>query len=168
MEPMRAISPAALTGNTFRLIGTDWMLVTAGAKNSFNTMTASWGGLGFLWNRNVSFIFVRPQRHTYSFLERHDIFTLSFFDETYRNVLQYCGSKSGKDVDKVSETKITPAETGQGGIYFSEARLMLECRKIYYQDIIPENFLDQKIADNYSLQDYHRMYIGEIVTCLSR
>lgn len=168
MEQMKRISPAELNENTFTIIGTNWMLVTAGTKNSFNTMTASWGGLGFLWNRNVSFIFIRPQRHTYSFLERNDIFTLSFFDDLYRDVLNYCGSKSGRDVDKVSATKITPVETGHGGIYFAEARLVLECRKIYFQDIVPNNFLDQKIADNYSLQDYHRMYIGEIADCFKR
>ena len=67
-----------------------------------------------------------------------------------------------------SQTKITPATSEHGGIYFSEARLVLECRKIYFQDIIPENFLDQKIADNYSMKDYHRMYIGEIAGCLMR
>ena len=84
------------------------MLVTAGNAEKFNMMTASWGGLGFLWNRPVAFVFIRPQRYTFDFVERNEGFTLSFFGEEYRKVLQLCGTKSGREIDKVAETKLTP------------------------------------------------------------
>ena len=138
------------------------MLITAGTLGSFNTMTASWGGMGVLWNKNVCFIFVRPHRHTFSYLKSNEVFTLSFFHEKYRGVLKYCGSKSGRDVNKAVETGITPCATDTGAVYFSEARLVLECKKLYWQDIEPENFIDPSIAGNYPDKDYHRMFIAEI------
>lgn len=67
-------------------------------------MTASWGGLGVLWNAEVSMIFVRPERYTYEFLERETDYSLSFLVEGHRQALQFCGSRSGRDVDKVKET----------------------------------------------------------------
>ena len=168
MEDFRTISPGEIEDNAFKTIGSDWMLVTAGSRESFNTMTAAWGGMGFLWNKNVCFIFIRPQRYTYGFIEKSETFTLSFFDEEYRKILQFCGTKSGRDVDKVAETGITPLESERGSIYFSESRLIIECRKIYFQDIDPANFLEPAIADNYPGDDYHRMYVGEVLSCLRK
>ncbi|HOS38855.1 MAG TPA: flavin reductase [Spirochaetota bacterium] len=168
MPNFTAIEPSDLADNVFRLIGSEWMLITAGDRESFNTMTASWGGLGVLWHRPVSYIVVRPVRHTYRFLERGDAYTLSFFDARYKSVLQLCGSKSGRDIDKVKEAGISPRTTELGSVYFEEARLVLECRKIYFQDIDPRNFVDQSIGENYPDRDYHRMYVGQIVTCLKR
>ena len=168
MNSFKTITPAAISDNTFRLISSDWMLVTAGTPDSFNTMTASWGGFGHLWHKDVCFIFIRPSRHTYSFLENNAGFTLSFFTGEYRPALKLCGSKSGRDTDKVKATGLTPVGSAAGNVYFSEARLVIECSKIYHQDISPEFFLDAQIASNYSGGDYHRLYIGEIKSVLTR
>ncbi len=157
--------PELLTDNPFKLIGSDWMLITAGTPDSFNTMTASWGGLGILWERKVATCFIRPTRFTYEFAEGAPYFTLSFFEEQYRKALTYCGTHSGRNTDKIREAGLTPVNEG-GFVYFSEARLVLACRKIYVQDIDPSRFLDPKIDDMYPQKDYHRMYIGEIVKCL--
>lgn len=157
--------PELLTDNPFKLIGADWMLITAGTAESFNTMTASWGALGVLWDRKVAFCFIRPSRYTYGFVEKAQNFTLSFFEETHRKALTFCGTHSGRDYDKIMETGLTPVK-GPDFIYFAEARLVLACRKLYYQDIVPTNFLDPKINDMYAKKDYHRMYVGEIVKCL--
>ena len=165
MDHFTEIRPKDIDNNIFKMIGSDWMLVSAGDRTGFNTMTASWGGFGILWHKNVCFIFIRPQRYTYEFIEKYDIFSLSFFSEDYRDVLKICGSCSGRDVDKIRKTGITPIYTDSGGIYFSEARTVMECRKIYYQDINPQNFLDAQIEENYPGKDYHRMYIGEILSC---
>lgn len=164
----KEIEPGLITDNAFKVIGADWMLITAGTPQDFNTMTANWGGLGYLWNKNVCFCFIRPQRHTYSFVEKADTFTLSFFDEKHRDILNFCGSRSGRDVNKVKETGLVPVHSSSGGIYFEQARLILECRKIYFQDIVGKNFLDQKIQTFYPTKDYHRMYIGEVVRCFVR
>jgi flavin reductase (DIM6/NTAB) family NADH-FMN oxidoreductase RutF len=157
--------PELLTDNPFKLIGSDWMLITAGTPESFNSMTASWGGLGILWERKVATCFIRPTRYTYEFTERSPHFTLSFFEEKYRKALTYCGTHSGKDTDKVREAGLTPVKDG-GFVYFSEARLVLACRKIYAQDLDPRLFLDPKIGGMYPQKDYHRMYVGEIEKCL--
>ncbi len=160
------VDPRSLGDNPFALIGDDWMLITAGTLESYNTMTASWGGLGVLWNKNVCFCFVRPTRHTYTFMEDAQRFTLSFFGEEYRAALNYCGSHTGKNVDKAKEAGITPASTESGAVYFAEARLVLECEKIYFQDMLPRNFLAPGISKLYPQKDYHRMYVGGIVRCL--
>lgn len=156
------IKPEQFTDNTFKLIGSDWMLITAGTLDSYNTMTASWGGFGILWNKNVCFCVVRPTRHTYNFIEKSGAFSLSFFDDKYRKALQFCGSHSGRDVDKAASTGLTPVAGDNGTVYFNEARLVIECKKLYFQDIDPKNFMDIALDKNYPLKDYHRMYIGEI------
>ena len=159
--------PEDIGRNPFRLIGADWMLITAGTKESFNTMTGAWGGLGVVWDRRVAICLVRPTRYTYEFMERSWSFSLCFFDEEYRDALTYCGTTSGRDVNKAVEAGLTPV-FGEDTIHFAEARLVIECRKIYHQDIEPQNFLVPDIDGFYPKKDYHRMYVGEIIRCLSR
>lgn len=159
------MDPQALNENAFKLIGSDWMLITAGTPESFNTMTASWGWMGIMWNKPVAISVIRPQRYTYEFIEKSENYTLTFFPEEYRSALNLCGTKSGRDVDKVKETGLTPAVTDSGAVYFEEARIVLACRKLYHQDIDPKNFADPEIDKMYPIQDYHRMYFGEIVGC---
>ncbi len=161
----RKMKPELLTDNPFKLIGKDWMLITAGSPESFNTMTASWGGLGVLWERKVAACFIRPTRYTYEFVERSPNFTLSFFEEHYRKALNFCGTRSGRDTDKIKGAGLTPVNES-GFVYFAEARLVLACRKLYFQDISPDRFLDPAINGLYPQKDYHRMYVGEIVKCL--
>jgi flavin reductase (DIM6/NTAB) family NADH-FMN oxidoreductase RutF len=161
------IKPEEITDNVFKLIGSDWMLITAGTLQSFNMMTASWGGFGVLWHKPVCWCVLRPQRHTLKFLEKSAYFTLSFFDEKHRKALDYCGAKSGKDVNKMKESGLKPVETALKNISYEEARLTIECRKLYYQDIDPTHFIDPAIDANYPKKDYHRMFIGEVVTVRS-
>ncbi len=166
MNNFQEINPENINDNPFRLIGKDWMLITGGTKESFNTMTGAWGGLGVLWNKNICFCVIRPNRHTYQFMENSSMYTISFFGEQHRNILTYCGTKSGRDVDKIKETNLTPV-FDDNSIYFNEARLVLICRKIYFQDLNPAHFLVPEIEELYPLKDYHRMYVGEITRCLS-
>lgn len=164
---MENITPEQINDNTFKLIGSDWMLITAGTPESFNTMTASWGGFGVLWQKKICFCVVRPNRHTFGFINKEMHFTLSFFKETEKPILHYCGSHSGKDVDKAKTLGLSPRESPAGSVYFSEARLVIECRKIYTHDIDPNYFIDPSIDANYPKKDYHRMFIGEITTCMT-
>jgi flavin reductase (DIM6/NTAB) family NADH-FMN oxidoreductase RutF len=145
-------------------IGDDWMLITAGTPEKCNTMTASWGGLGVLWGKNVATIYVRAQRYTYEFVENSDYFTLCFFGKDYRKELAFCGAKSGRDVDKIKECGFTVSAGMGNAPYFEEAELVLVCKKIYWQDIDPSHFLCRDIDSRYYPgKDYHRIYIGEIV-----
>lgn len=165
MNAFKKITPEALKENPFMLIGKDWTLVTAGESTAhYNTMTASWGGVGVIWNKNAATIYIRPQRYTYEFLEAGDCFTLSFFGEEYRKALSFCGSKSGRDYDKSKECGLTPIEL-DGSVAFAEAKLILCCKKLYWNDIDPANFCDSSIDSTfYPGKDYHRMYIGEILS----
>ncbi len=165
---LQAVDPCLITDNAFKAISADWMLVTAGDIQSYNTMTASWGALGELWNKKIAICFVRPVRHTYSFLEKTNHFTLSFFEESFRGMLKFCGTKSGRDVDKMTLPGLTAVAGKTGSVYFAEARLVLECTKVYTHDLDPKRFLEAAIDDEYPEKDYHRMYIGEIVQCLTR
>ena len=153
----KSISPYELE-NACKLIGKDWMLVCAGD----NAMTASWGGMGVLWNKPVSFVFIRPQRHTYRMTEANDRLTLAFFDESYRPALRYFGTKSGRDGDKFAATGLTRAYTDEGTLYPAEARLVLSCRKLYTDMLRKEAFLDPALLANYPADDFHRMYVCEI------
>ncbi|MGI6050425.1 MAG: flavin reductase family protein [Acetivibrionales bacterium] len=157
------ITAEEMNPNPFSLIGKDWMLISSGNIEKFNTMTASWGGMGVLWRKNVCFVFVRPSRYTYEFMESNDHFSLSFFDEEYRSVLNTCGKKSGRDIDKIKETGLIPFSLSNGSVGYEQAKLIIECKKLYYQDISSDNFLDSAIEKNYKDGDYHRVYVGEIV-----
>lgn len=163
------INPNTLTENVFSLIGDRWMLVTAGTKEQCNTMTASWGGLGILWNRPMATCYIRPQRYTRTFIEREDYFTLSFFGGEYHKALAFCGAKSGRDVDKIKECGFTIAAGEGNAPYFEEAELVLVCRKAYCQQMDPACILmpgaDEK---NYPGKDYHYIYMGEIVECFKK
>lgn len=154
--------------NIFRLIGDDWLLVSASAETgSCNVMTASWGMAGILWNRPVAQIFIRPTRYTMEFLESGDKFALCVFPpELKGKIHSVCGKKSGRDTDKIKETGITPISQN-GYTYFEEARLVLLCETIYKDDIKPECMIDKSIEANYD-NDYHRAYIGEIKGILKK
>lgn len=164
------IDPARIKDNLIKLISSDWMLVTAGTPEKFNTMTANWGGMGYLWNKNVAFVFVRPERYTYEFIENTEGFTLTFFDERFRKALNLCGARSGRDCDKVKETGLTPFFTESGYPAFAEARIVLECRKLYATRLTREAFLDpEPLKTHYSTKGgLHKVYIAEIVTALAR
>lgn len=161
MKDFKEIMPEQITNNPFELINKDWMLITAKSGDKINTMTASWGGLGILWNKKVATIFVRPTRYTYKLLEQTNTFTLTFFDEIHRDKLNYCGSHSGREVDKIAKTGLAPIEINDG-VIFKEAKMAMVCSKLYYQDIDPANFVDDSLDKNYAKKDYHRMYIAEI------
>lgn len=155
--------------NAFDLIGKEWMLVTAGKMDnakSFNTMTASWGGMGWLWNKPVAFLFIRPERYTHQFIDTNDRLTLSFFPEECRKALQICGSKSGRDMDKVKEAGLTATSLESGAVTFQEARMTLDCRKLFKSEMEAANFIDKDILERWYNDmpggGMHTVYVVEI------
>lgn len=146
---------------------TEWLLLCAGeyASGHFNAMTISWGSYGQIWDRMFFQVVVRPTRYTYEFMERYDTFTLSAFTpEKYRKALSLLGSRSGRESDKISLAGLTPVPSYRvAAPSFAEAYLVIECRKIYWQDLDPSHFLDPAIEENYPRRDYHRIYFGEIL-----
>lgn len=158
----REIKPEEIKDNPFKLIGKDWMLVTAGNKDNCNTMTASWGAVGIMWGKPSVTCYVRQSRYTKEFLDREDYFTISVFGEEYRKALSLCGSVSGRDKDKIKEACLTVCETGES-VAFEEARLIIVCKKEYAQYMGPENFTNRENDERwYGDKDYHTMYIGAV------
>lgn len=162
------LAPGQMPGNPFEMIGKEWMLIAAGDDSGCNAMTAAWGGLGEVWNKPVSFAFVRPQRYTYQFVERCAGYSLCFFGEEGRAMMRYMGTASGRDEDKIQKAGLTVAFS-DGVPYFEQARLVLICRKLYRQDLAEDCFVDrQTLESSYPLRDFHRMYVGEVTRVLVR
>ncbi len=154
--------------NPFTKIGREWALVTSGTKAKVNTMTVSWGGVGVLWGKNVTFIFIRDSRYTKEFIDQGEFFSLAFLDETYHAALQYCGSHSGRDNDKWSEAGLTPAFR-HSIPYPDEANLVILCHKMAAVPITENTFTDKNIMSKwYGDKDMHTMYVGEILDVMAR
>ena len=169
----KSINPKELQGNVFELIDNKWFLVTAKkykSDNKVNTMTASWGFMGIMWGKPVMNCVIRPVRYTYEFIEEADYYTFSFFSGEYRKALNILGTKSGRNCDKIKESGLTLFDVdGFDGkaVGFSEAEIIITCKKLYCQDINPDNFTDETLdKNNYPNKDYHRVYWSEIVECL--
>lgn len=164
---MKQIEINEFSENPFKLIGSDWMLITAKKGEKTNMMTASWGGVGILWNKPVATIYVRPQRYTKEFIDNEEYFSLCVLPEEYRQILNYCGTKSGRDEDKIAETKLTIDESEKAPI-FKESRLILICKKLYAQDLTEQSFIDKSLVEkNYQAKDFHTIYIAEIEKILT-
>jgi flavin reductase (DIM6/NTAB) family NADH-FMN oxidoreductase RutF len=156
----------SLQDNVFKLLDNDWMLITAGKKDACNLMTASWGTFGILWNKPVATIFIRPHRHTLKFVQENSFFTLSFFPHHCRHILNYCGQHSGQTVDKIKETGLIPMETETGNVGFEQARLIIECKKLYSDELKSDKFINLELMHkHYPSKDYHQIFIGEILHC---
>ena len=156
---MKAIEPNLIKDNFIEIIGKEWMLVSAGDKDKFNMMTASWGGVGFLWNKPVVFVFIRPERYTREFVDEKGVFTLSFLGEEHKAAHKVCGSK-------VAATGLTPYFTELGNPCFEESRLTLECKTLYVTKMDKNSFIDPALYEKwYSALagNLHNVYVAEIV-----
>ena len=162
------IDISTLNDNFFTKIGNEWMLITAGSENKFNTMTASWGGIGILWNTDVAFTFIRDSRYTLEFMDSNEYYTLSFFNGNFMKELAFCGTNSGRDVDKIAATGLTPVHDSDI-TYFEQAELVLVCKKLYKQQMTPDCFIDKSIINkSYPKNDWHEMFVGQIVSVLKK
>lgn len=169
-------SPISDLSSVFSLIGDRWMLITAEYGGRVNTMTASWGCFGILWNRPICACFIRPGRFTHELVNRSEFFSFSFLPEVYRNALRICGTVSGRDTDKFALSGLTvdyfidnddKKSYPQGVPYISQAETVIICRKIYADVIRPDSFLCDRIPLNYPNLDYHSVFVSEICEVLS-
>jgi flavin reductase (DIM6/NTAB) family NADH-FMN oxidoreductase RutF len=148
--------------NVVDLLKNQWALVTAGDENGLGTMTVSWGAVGELWAMDMATIYIRPQRNTVKYLEDNEYFTLTFYPQEYKKILSFCGANSGRDVDKVKETGLTPVFDCKAP-YFEQAKLVLVCRKVAKGNFDSQQFIDQSIIPaQYPANDFHYIYYGAI------
>ena len=160
---LKKIDANTLTFNPFEKLAKQWALVGAGSMDKFNMMTVSWGAVGVIWGKPSVTAYIRQTRYTKEFVDSSDTFTLTFLKDGNRDALNVLGSKSGRDMDKMKDSGLTPVEI-DGEVMFEEAELVLVCRKRFVQDMPKENFVNQETLDKwYADQNYHTMYIGEIV-----
>ena len=125
---VKEISPFDFNESAFRVIGKDWLLITGEYEGKSNAMTASWGGLGIMWGKPVAYIFIRPTRYTKEFVDKAEGLSLSVFPEEYRKMMNYFGTVSGRDEDKIKKAGLTVCHDN-GRTYFDEARVTMLCRK---------------------------------------
>ena len=158
------IAPENIPGNYIKLLN-EWTLITSGKEDKVNVMTASWGGLGVLWGKPISTCFLNPTRYSITTMDEGDTYTISFYTAAYKDVLQYCGSNSGRNTDKIKGSGLTPIKTPSGATAFAEAWLILECKKIVAQPISEAAVKIDKseLSESYYKDGFHKMYIGEIL-----
>lgn len=164
--PLKSIAIKDFAPRIFHLFEEQWLLLACGdfSQKDYNAMTISWGSMGTIWNRPFVQVLVRPTRYTAEFMNRHDSFTVCGFGAAYRDALNWLGTASGRTGDKIAKSGLTPlASRRVASPGFAEAELILECRKLFWQDIDPKNFVDRTIEKHYSDNDYHRVYFGEVL-----
>ncbi len=170
-----SIKPAELGENLFQLIGKDWFLMSAEKEGRVNPMTVAWATMGILWQKPVVMCAVRPERFTREFLDASNVFSLTVFDKSWKKMLGYCGTISGRDEDKVAKSGLTV--THQDGVpYFEESRMAFLCRKMCVTPLSEQDFLgDKTFTDKWYGGEnhadgtgggYHLLYIAEITDVL--
>lgn len=159
------ILPEEINENFIKSIGSEWMLITAGNKESRNTMTASWGFVGVMWGNPTAIAAIRPQRYTLEFVEKQEYYTLSFYGDN-KKIHSICGKYSGRDKNKEELAGLTPEfDSKTGAPYYKEARLVLICKKVYEQQLEKKHFFNRNLTDSvYPNNDYHKMIYGTIVS----
>jgi flavin reductase (DIM6/NTAB) family NADH-FMN oxidoreductase RutF len=166
-ELFTGISPEEITDNVFKLVGKDFTVITAGKEAHFNSMTASWGGVGILFNKPVAWCFLRANRYTLEIIKKEHTYTLSYFPDEYKEQVLFFGSKSGRDTDKMKETTLTPVQTPSGNTTYKEARLVLECELSELTTVSPDDFYSQEAKDFIQggfdeAKEFHKLVFGDI------
>ena len=139
--------------------------LTVKAGEALNTMTIGWATIGFAWRKPVMMIMVRDSRHTFSLIEKADDFTVSIPTTDMKKEIAFCGTKSGRDVDKfkVCGLKIAPSRQ-VGSPIVQIPGIHFECRIVYKNAIDPQ-LLSRDLDPLYPQKDYHTLYFGEILAC---
>jgi flavin reductase (DIM6/NTAB) family NADH-FMN oxidoreductase RutF len=167
-ELFTEISPEEISDNIFKLVGKDYTVITAGKEEHFNSMTASWGGVGILFNKPVAWGMLRANRYTLEIMKQEETYTLSYFPDEYKEQVLFFGSKSGRDTDKMKEMTLTPIQTPSGKMTYREARLVLECKIMEVTTVSPEDYYEQEarefVVGGYEeTGEYHKLVFGEIL-----
>jgi Conserved protein/domain typically associated with flavoprotein oxygenases, DIM6/NTAB family len=169
VKPFTTIDPNDFNHSVFKMIGGDWMVIAAEKAGKVNAMTASWGGMGVMWGRKVTYTVIRPQRYTKEFVDASETFSLNFLNPAkYREIQSMLGSVSGRDVDKIAKSGFT-VDHAEKAPYFAESDYVFICRKLFHQPYDPASFIDKKVdAEWYPDKDYHTLYISEILSIFGR
>ncbi len=153
----------SLDVNWIKTIHQDWAVLTVNADKKVNGMTVNWIQVGWLWNKHVVSVYVRPQRYTYPFINEEEYFSLAFFDEKHRKELAYLGRVSGSDEDKLKECNFTTSTIDDTPI-INEAKMVLTIKKLHETNLEENQFINHDVvSQSYPDRDFHKVIVGEII-----
>jgi flavin reductase (DIM6/NTAB) family NADH-FMN oxidoreductase RutF len=169
MHVFQPVSFEDIESGPYQFGGDNWMLITSEKDGKVNSMTASWGGVGYIWDKRCSFIFVRESRYTKELLDASGVYSLSFMDhKEYHGTMKYLGMVSGRNEDKIAGARLHIGRD-QGIPYLDEASSVILCRIMYRQAFEESGFVVPDIVKKvYKDGDYHTMYVGEMVKAMIR
>lgn len=153
--------------DVFTLVGEDYGILTAGTPEKSNSMVTSWGGWGIVFGKSGVFHFLRSNRYTLELMREQQTYTVSYFDSEFKDDIMQFGMKSGRDSDKMKETKLTAVQTPDGNPAYKEAKIILECRLAEVTTVAPENFYndeDRKFVTDAHAEtgDWHKLVLSQI------
>lgn len=147
-----------------RMMGGGLLLTSLDASGKPNAMTIGWGTIGEIWGKPMFIVLVRPSRYTYECIEATGDFTVGVPAAGMKEIVEYCGSKSGRDVDKFKEKGLTAVKGGAvKSPIIKECIINYECKVVHKNDVIPENLARDITEGAYPSGDFHRVYFGEIL-----
>jgi flavin reductase (DIM6/NTAB) family NADH-FMN oxidoreductase RutF len=166
-ELFSAIEAKDMPGDVFTHTGTEYTVITAGHPSHYNSMVAGWGGWGILFNRPATWCFLRSSRYTLELMRKEQTYTMTYFDEAFREDILLFGMKSGRDSDKMKESKLTSVQTPSGNMAYKEARLIIECKLVEVTTVSPDDFYTEESRNfiqeaHAETNDYHKIVFGEI------
>lgn len=168
-ELFRQIEPAEIDESVFKLVGEDFTVITSGGISDYNSMVASWGGWGILFNNPVTWCFLRANRYTLEYIKANGTYTMCYFDDPYKEDIMIFGAKSGRDTDKMEEHPMLAVATPGGGVAYKEAKLIIECRITGLTTVSPDDFYTAEgrefIEGGFAeAQDFHKLVFGDITS----
>ncbi len=143
------------------------LLVSQGSKGIPNIMTIGWGSLGIVWKRPVFTVLVRHSRYTHALIEETGEFSVNILPPGMEEVAKYCGTVSGRDVNKFEVKQLTSITASRLKVpLIKECIIHFECRVIYRSDLLPEALDKPLLTEIYgNTKDFHRIYFGDILAC---
>jgi flavin reductase (DIM6/NTAB) family NADH-FMN oxidoreductase RutF len=143
------------------------ILLVSGVRG--NPMTIGWGSVGSVWGRPIFIVLVRPSRYTFKFMEEAKEFTVNVLADRYKGEITLCGTKSGREVNKIEACRFT-LEKGRlvGAPHIGEADVYYECRTVHKTSVINADLEVGIVKEYYPKGDYHRVYFGEILGAYRR
>ncbi len=159
------VAPEDFNKNIFNLVGKDWTVITAGIEP--NSMVASWGGVGIMFNKPVTWNFLRANRYTLEKIRETGTYTMCYFPQQYKGDIMQFGTKSGRNTDKMAQTKLTPMLTPDGYPAYAEAMIIIECKLIAASTVSKDEFYTEEaktfLQEGFDeAKDWHKLVYGEI------
>lgn len=170
-EQFKSVPAEEFDANFFNLVAKDFTVITAGEEP--NSMVASWGGIGIMFNKPVTWCFLRANRYTLEKIKETGTYTMCYFPDQYKGDIMQFGIKSGRNTDKMAQTKLTPMDTPDGYPAYGEAKVIIECKLIAAPTVSKDEFYTEEgkefLQGGYDeAKDWHKLVYGEITNIYVR